>query len=179
MIIDLTSILINLSNSLLPIQSLLSGMGYLIGILMIITGLIKFKKLGETRGASSGGEGMGSPLAFIFGGGVLIFLPSSFSALSNTVFGPSTILSYPQGSSDPFRHAMGLLIETAGLVWFVRGTVLLVNASKPGEKEGSKGLAFLVAGVFAMNFDATVSAVGYTFSAFFAGMASIKTSAGF
>src|SRR3990167_951613 len=135
--IDLTSMLINLSNSLQPIQALVSGLGYLIGIAMIISGLEKFKKLAASHARSAHTEGgIHLPFAFICGGGLLLYLPSSFSALSNTLFGATNILSYSTtGAIDPFHHAIVLLIETSGLVFFVRGTVLIVNSSKPGEQE--------------------------------------------
>ncbi len=175
MTIDITTMLINLSNSMRPVQSLLSGMGYFIGIIMVISGLIKLRKVGEK--GQSGSDGLTLPLAFICGGGLLIYLPSSFDALSNTLFGATNILSYSGDNGDPFYHAMELIIETAGLVWFVRGTVLLVNSSKPGEKEGSKGMTFLIAGICAMNFDNSVAAITYALSSFFTMMSSVKSNA--
>ncbi|AHE66356.1 hypothetical protein Loa_00788 [Legionella oakridgensis ATCC 33761 = DSM 21215] len=55
--------------------------------------------------------------------------------------------------------AMRVVIRTAGLIWFVRGCVLLVHASEPGVQHGPKGLAFLCAGVLAINFEGTVAVV--------------------
>ena len=50
---------------------------------------------------------------------------------------------------------MGILTETAGLIWFVRGCNLLAKSSEPGAKNGAKGLGFLIAGILAMNISST------------------------
>jgi hypothetical protein len=171
--IDITAMLINLSNSLIPVQSFLSGLGYLIGIVLIMSGLAQLKEAGDKKGGSSG-EHLAVPLACIGGGVLLLYLPSSFSALSNTVFGATNILSYGDTDPDSLHHALMLLIETTGLLWFVRGTVLLVHASEPGQKQGGKGMTFLIAGVFAMNFDNTIVAFNAAAQEFFSAMATVK-----
>ena len=53
-------------------------------------------------------------------------------------------------------QSMEVLIKTAGLLWFVRGAVLLVNAAEPGEQQGPKGLAFVLAGICALNIEYTI-----------------------
>ena len=54
---------------------------------------------------------------------------------------------------------MAIIIRIAGLIWFVRGAVLLTHASNPGSQsqDGLKGFLFLFAGILAVNFDNTVS----------------------
>ena len=52
---------------------------------------------------------------------------------------------------------MPIIIKTAGLLWFIKGCMMLVHASEPGvQREGFKGMAFLFAGILAMNFDNTL-----------------------
>ena len=46
--------------------------------------------------------------------------------------------------------------------------VLLAHGSEPGVQEGSKGLTFMVAGIFALNFDNTVAVIDYALTYFFA-----------
>jgi len=152
-ITDLITILGNISQSLAPIQQLLSGMAYLLGIAMILIALKKFRKVGEGKSQ----EKIFVPIAWLFGAATLLFLPSAITVLSGTVFGPDNILSY--GNYNPLNifHIMSMLIKTAGIIWFLRGTVLLVQASQPGVKHGSKGLLFIMAGILAMNFEATGS----------------------
>jgi uncharacterized membrane protein HdeD (DUF308 family) len=170
--VDLTAMLINLSNSLLPVQRFLSGMGYLFGILMIISGVIKLKSFGERQHQQATAA---VPLALIGGGALLLYLPSSISVFSNTFFGANNILSYAPINPNSFYNALLLLIQTAGVVWFVRGIALCVHASEPGQQEGLKGFTFLIAGILAINFEGTISAVNYAFSSFFSMMSTVKS----
>lgn len=147
----------NLSRSLFPVQSLIAGFGYLIGILFMITAIMKLKKLG---GASSQ-ESMYVPIAYFIGGAALIFLPTMLTTLSDTAFGTGNILQYIQYKPYNVYNSMAILIQTAGLIWFVRGCVLLVHGSEPGVQEGPKGLTFIVAGILAMNFEGTYGMLNY------------------
>ena len=158
---DVVKMLGNLSRSLLPVETLISGFGYLLGLLFMITAITKLKKIGDARVGGSSQEKMIVPIAFFIGGAALIFLPSMINTLSNTVFGTSNILQYSSYNPYDIYNSMGFLLQTAGLVWFVRGCVLLVHSTDGGEKEGPKGLAFLFAGILAMNFQYTYGMVNY------------------
>jgi len=172
--IDLTTMLINLSHAMQPIQSLLSGIGYLFGLVFFVSGLIKLKKVGESRGGGHQ-EGAFSSLAFIVGGSLLIYLPSSVTVMSNTFFGASNVLSYSSDiAGSPFYDAMMVIIQTAGLIWFVRGTVLIINASKPGEQNGPKGFTFLIAGILAINIQSSIEAFNYALNYLFSMVSSLK-----
>lgn len=156
---DFVNILGNIAHSLASVQKLISGLGYLLGILFIIQGIMKFKQVGE----SNSKEGMMGALTFIFIGAVLLFLPSSITVLSNTAFGVGNILQYSSSNRYDVYGSMGILIQTAGLIWFVRGCVLLVHSGDSGaETEGAKGLTFIVAGILAMNFAESYAILNYT-----------------
>jgi hypothetical protein len=173
---DLVSIFVNLSKSLAPIQSLLSGFGYIIGISFILVAFEKFRKIGDARVQSSSHEKMFVPVAYFTMGLGLIFLPTAMSTLANTAFGSGNILAYSSGDNDSLTAAVKVLIQTSGILWFVRGSVLLAHASEPGVKEGSKGLAFIAAGIFALNFDNTTEAIDYALNHFFSAMSGTKGS---
>jgi hypothetical protein len=161
MSIDLIAMFGNLSSSLASVQKLLGGMAYLLGIWFIITALIKFKKIGETKSSSSSEEKMNTPLMYLLGGGALLFLPTSLQVVSNTLFGNSNVLQYIEYAPYNIFGSMAIIVKTAGLIWFVRGCVLIVGSSQPGGKEGAKGLAFLCAGILAMNFALTYGVLLY------------------
>jgi hypothetical protein len=152
---DLITMIGNLSRSLFPLQRLISGFAYLLGIAFFMIALSKLKKVSESRGRSQ--ESMFTPLAYMLGGAALIFLPTMVRTLSNTTFGVGNILQYSKYSPYDFYSSMRVLIQTAGILWFIRGTVLLVGSSQPGAKHGPKGLAFLFAGVLAMNIQNTIN----------------------
>jgi hypothetical protein len=150
---DLVAMIGNLSRSMFPIQYLITGFAYLLGILFFIAGLKKLKKMGAAGGRSH--EKMFIPIAYFFGGAALFFLPTMIKVASNTAFGAGNILRYTNFNSYDIYSAMGIIIQTVGIIWFIRGCVLLVHASEPGVQHGPKGLAFLCAGILAMNFENT------------------------
>ncbi|KTD23861.1 protein IcmC (DotV)-like protein [Legionella lansingensis] len=155
---DLVTIIGNVSRSLFPIQYLLSGGAYVLGILLFITAIFKLKKIGESGGRRSS-ERVFVPLVYLLGAGALLYLPSAVSVLANSTFGTGNILQYSQYNPYDIYNSMGYLIQTAGLIWFIRGCVLLVHASEPGVQWGPKGLVFLCAGILAMNYQNTVNMV--------------------
>lgn len=150
------SMLANLSLSLGPVQSLLTGLAYLLGILFMMTAISKLKKIGDARTGSHSQEKMYGPVAYFIISAVLIYLPSSVTALSNSTFGINNVLQYTSFNNTTVYGSMGIIIQTAGLIWFIRGCVLVVHGSQPGAKEGRKGLLFLLAGIFAVNFQDTM-----------------------
>ena len=154
--IDFTSILNNISQSLRPVEALVAGVAYVFGILFVISGCFKLTKI---RGVSR--EGTATALACILGGVALIYLPSSITVLSTTFFGTSNILQYTSYNTYSIYGSVKLLIQTSGLIWFVRGCVLLIHAAEPGKQHGMKGVLFVIAGILSMNLDYTV----YTFDA--------------
>jgi hypothetical protein len=154
---DLIAMIGNLSRSLMPVQTLISGFGYLIGLVFVISALFQLKKVGESRG----GESVFKPVMLFFIGALLIYLPSTLKALSNTVFGSDNLLAYIAYKPYNIFNSMGIVVQTAGLLWFVRGCVLLTQGSRPNAKEGPKGLTFIAAGILAMNFKGTFAFVNY------------------
>ena len=158
---DITSILGNIGLSLTSVQTLVSGAGYLLGLMFVISGLYKFTKISKYSQ-----EHVSVPLALILGGAALIYLPTSITVVSTTFFGTSSILQYQQYSPYNIYSSMRVIIQTAGLVWFVIGAGLLVSAAEPGKQHGPKGLLFVIAGVLAMNFDYTVESINGIFTWF-------------
>lgn len=159
--IDIVTMLGNLSQSLLSVQTMVSGAAYLIGLTFFMAGLQKLKKIGDHRAGSSSQEKMFVPIAFFLGGAAFVFLPSALSTYSNTLFGSDSLLSYADYDKRSIYDIMAVIIRTAGLIWFVRGVILLVQASHPGVQHGPKGMAFLIAGIFAINFEYTVSIINH------------------
>ncbi len=147
----------NLSKSLASVQTLITGFGYIVGIFFIFTALSKMKHAAEP----SSQEKMFPAVAYFVGGVALIFLPSMVQVFSNTAFGSGNALQYIQYNPYDIYRSMGLLIQTAGLIWFLRGTVLLVQSGNQGKQKGAKGLLFICSGILAMNFQSTTAVVNY------------------
>ncbi|MDR3441685.1 MAG: type IV secretion protein IcmC [Legionella sp.] len=155
--IDLVSILGNISQSLYPLQRLITGGAYILGILFFMTAINKLMKIADHRAQSSSQEKMFTPMMYLLFGAILIYLPSALNVMANTAFGVGNVLTYTEYSPANIYSTMGLFIRTAGVLWFVRGCVLVAQASEPGAQHGPKGLVFIIAGILSMNFDNTVS----------------------
>lgn len=161
--LDLSAMLSNVSKSLPSVQHLLGGVSYLLGIAFCITALFRFKDNVE-KGQSSESESQPVvPLAYLLVGSALLYLPSMMNAMSTTLFGSNaSVLQYEGYQPYDIYGSVTILIETIGLLWFIRGCVLLSHSSHPeqgrtGSKGfGGKGLLFIVAGLFAINFHSTV-----------------------
>lgn len=176
---DLVSILGNLSQSLYPVQRLITGGAYILGILFFLTAISKLRKIADHRAQSSSQEKMFTPMMYILFGAALLYLPTAMSLMSNTVFGVGNVLTYSSLNPKNIYSSVGLLIRTAGVLWFVRGCVLVAHSSEPGTQEGPKGLLFIIAGILAMNFDNTISIINSMLAYFFKITLAIKTSQGF
>jgi hypothetical protein len=158
---DLIVMIGNVSQSLFAFRSLIAGFGYILGIIFFLIAISKFKKIGESRASH---ERMLIPIAYTVGGALLLFLPSALSSLSNTFFGMNNLLEYVPVDNVDIYSSMELMLRFAGLLWFIRGTVLIMHASTRGTKDGVKGLMFLIAGILSLNFDNTVSFLSYGIS---------------
>ncbi|MFI4919524.1 MAG: type IV secretion protein IcmC [Legionellales bacterium] len=175
---DLVTILSNLSQSLGPVQHLITGGAYLMGLFFVFSALTKFYKMASSGHSSQ--EKLMSPILYLVIGAALVFLPTALQVANNTVFGVGNVLSYtPTTGTTSIYASMSPLIHTAGILWFVRGCSLIVHAGDAGEHHGPKGLAFLCAGIFAMNFEATVSSLNSSLSYFVSATMSFKSSVGF
>lgn len=160
--IDLITILGNASQSLVPIEHLVTGVSYLVGLVLVYSGIFRFKKIGAAGGYSQ--DHYFSALSLIVAGAALLFLPTSIRILSYSTFGTENILSYSNYNKGDIFQSMGILVQTAGLIWFVRGCIMVVHASEPGHQNGLRGFFFIVTGMFAMNFTLTMSVVNYVVS---------------
>lgn len=154
---DIGSILINIGNSLNAVVKLVTGSCYLIGLLLVWTSIKKLKGIADKRARYASGGKMFIPMSYLLGGAVFIYLPTALNIAHNTFFGMGSPIAYGNwlqefvGQYGDIAFVSIRLLQAAGIIWFVRGTLLLVQASEPGVQHGPKGLAFLVGGIFAMN----------------------------
>lgn len=137
------------------------------------------KKIGDHRAQSSSQEKMFTPMMYLLVGALLIYLPSGMDLMANTAFGVGNVLTYSNYNPANIYSSMGFLIRTAGVLWFIRGCVLVAHSSQPGTQQGLKGLVFLIAGVFAMNFDNTIAMINSALDYFVKATLSVKAAAGF
>lgn len=151
--IDLISILGNISQLIFPIQRFIFGFAYILGIIFFYTAISKLKMIIEMRGRARFG-GVFVPAAYALAAAALLYLPSAIVVTNDTVFGVNSLISYTSINVLDSTNMIIWLVRTAGIIWFIRGCVLLAHASNAGDKNGTKGMTFLVAGIFAINYTA-------------------------
>ena len=170
MAVNYVTILTNLSHSMASVENMLYALAYFFGILLIISGILRFKKHSATGGNNAFSQDYIVAATTVLMGSLLLYLPSSMSAFTTTFFGQNNILSYPttsQSDSEQVLQALKSILYATGILWFIRGAILVVHSVEPGHTHGKKGLAFMFAGVCATNLDYTVNALNYLSSQVF------------
>lgn len=169
------NILQNIANTLVPVQTMIRGFAYLIGISFALKAIYTLKMYGEARTMMSGNTDIKTPLMYFLVAAVLLYFPTALSVVLNSTFGSSNVLEYSvitsQSSvitslfgSETIGRPLTIIIQTVGLVAFIRGWVLIARSSSQGQPPGGtgKGLTHVFGGIFAMNIVATLEIVNNT-----------------
>jgi len=167
----------NLAANLMPVQRLVSGAAYVLGLGFFIKAVISLKSLGESRAMmSGGGHSMKEPLVYFLVASVFIYLPTAISTVLTTTFGSSSILQYASinsqngslsslfGPDSNVGQSLSIIIQTIGLVAFVRGWILIARSASQGQQPGGvgKGLVHIFGGILAMNIVLTLQIIDNT-----------------
>jgi intracellular multiplication protein IcmC len=171
------TILKNIAENLIPVQKLITGAAYLLGLGFFIKAVMSMKALGESRTMMSQTHGsLKEPLIYFLVASVLVYFPSALAALLTTTFGSSNILQYAPvnsqnttistlfGSSSQVGQSLAMIIQTIGLVAFVRGWILIARSASQGQQPGGvgKGLVHIFGGILAMNIVLTLQIIDNT-----------------
>ena len=162
-------ILTNIANSMEPVQKLLTGAAYVIGLGFAFKAIHAMKTGFESGKMAQGGAGMKEPIVYILVAAMLVYLPSGLKVLLNTSFGSDSIVGY-QSDSDMFGlngsagYSLTLIIRTIGVISFVRGWILIAKSASQGQPPGGtgKGLIHVFGGILAMNIVGTMEIVNNT-----------------
>jgi len=170
-------VLINIASNLVPVQRLVTGTAYLLGIGFAFKAIFALKTLGEARTMTSSHNGsVKEPLIYFLVAAVLLYLPTAVEITLNSTFGSSSILQYAPvdspnksldalfGSSSLVGEALSVIIQTIGVIAFVRGWVLIARSASQGQQPGGtgKGLVHVFGGILAMNIVGTLEIVNNT-----------------
>jgi intracellular multiplication protein IcmC len=169
-------ILTNLSHSLAPVERLITGAAYLIGLMFIFKAIYSLKTFGESRTMMSNNTSMKEPLTFFFVGAMLLYYPTAFKVFMQTSFGYDNVLQYAPinssnstldtlfGSGSAVGQPLSMVIQTVGLIAFVRGWVLVARSASQGQPPGGtgKGLVHVFGGILAMNIVGTLNMINNT-----------------
>lgn len=168
-------ILTNIANTVAPIERLVTGAAYLMGVGFAFKAIACLKQHGEGRSAQQGSS-LKEPLVYFMVAAALIYFPTALAVLLKTSFGSSSVLSYTSintqnptlnhlfGPSSQVGRSLSLIIQLIGLIAFIRGWVLISRSATHGQAPGgtSKGIMHIVGGILAMNIIGTLEVLNNT-----------------
>lgn len=157
--IDIVHMLGNLSQSLQQVNHLIGGASYIVGIGLLIGGILKLKQIAAAGHFSQ--EKKTTAFAYILGGLVLLYLPSGIILLSRSTFGGYNVLQYANANPFNLYQSILVILNACGLIWFIRGCIIITQTSKPGHQSGAKGFFYLIAGILSMNFGLTMRTLNF------------------
>lgn len=166
----------NIAANLLPVQKLITGTAYVIGLMFALKAIWSLKKYGESRTMMSSDTNIKEPIMYFIVSAMLIYFPTGLDIMLQTTFGSTNILQYAPissgtpgistlfGSSSMVGRALQIIIQTVGLVAFVRGWVLIARTASHGQPPGGtgKGLMHVFGGILAINIIATLEIISKT-----------------
>ncbi|HVT62611.1 MAG TPA: type IV secretion protein IcmC [Legionellaceae bacterium] len=164
------NVLTNLANSLLPVEKMLTGGAYLMGLAFAIKAILTLKTHGEQRSSMSGTGNMKEAGVYLFVAAMLVYYPTAFKIFMNSTFGYENVLAYaPMNTSTPLisnlfgndnmvGYSLTVIVQVIGLVAFIRGWVMIARGSAQGQAGGTtgKGLMHVFGGILAMNIIGTL-----------------------
>lgn len=170
------NVLNNIANTLVPVQKLIVGAGYLIGCAFIFKAIYSLKMYGEARTMQSSSTSIKEPLVFLIIGALLIYSQTAFEIMMQTSFGYQNILEYApvNSGSDAFNTLFGsgslvgrplsIIIRVVGYIAFIRGWVLIARSASQGQPPGGtgKGLMHVFGGILAINIVGTLNMINNT-----------------
>ncbi len=170
-------ILTNIASNMQSVERLVSGAAYLMGIMFAIKALLSLKEFGESRSAMSANKAsFKEPLLYFLVASMLIYLPTGFAVLMTTTFGYSNVLAYAPissnnsaidtlfGQDSAVGQSLAIIIQTIGLIAFIRGWVIIARSASQGSQPGGtgKGMVHVFGGILAMNIVGTLQVINNT-----------------
>lgn len=156
--VDVTQLLINISNQLGPVQKMMTGAAYVMGIALFFKGLYHLKIYGELRTMMASQTSLKQPLTYMCIGAVFLYMPTALEVMLQSTFGDPALTPFEQWvgakatGSELAMRAVFRVIQVVGLFAFLRGWMLLVKSAQQGaQSQFGKGLVHIVGGIFAMN----------------------------
>lgn len=171
-------ILNNIANNLAPVQKLITGAAYIIGMSLAFKALYSLKVYGEARTMMASNSSIKEPIIYLIVATMFIYFPTGIDMVLTSTFGDANILQYQPvnggdnqgaistlfGSGSPVGRPLTMIIQTIGLVAFVRGWVLIARSAAQGQPPGGtgKGLIHVFGGILAINIVATINIINNT-----------------
>ncbi len=169
-------ILTNIAKSLEPVERMITGAAYIIGLSFAFKAIYALKVYGESRTMQSSSSSIKEPATYLLVAAIFIYFPSGLGMILQTTFGSSNILQYAPvssqntamdtlfGSGSAVGRPLTMLIQVIGLIAFIRGWILIARASSQGQQPGGtgKGFVHVLGGILAINIVASLQIINNT-----------------
>lgn len=166
---DLTQLMVNFNTQLDPIRDMLIAVCYVLGVVLIGTGIFKLKAYGQQTVMMSTHASLGPALAYVIVGAGFLFVPTLLDVMTVSLWGYNfdQVQGYPEEVGD-FADIMipvVRLIQIIGLIAFMRGWLILLKLGSQGSPPGTlgKGLMHMIGGILAINIMGTIDILRQTF----------------
>ena len=158
--LDLSTIVKNLASSFINVEHLALGIFYVAGLVVLIAGIYDLVEFGMMH-QSDPMEKLRA-LTKLSIGALLLYFPSSVQVVSQSLFGENVSLSYQTITSDIVLSSAKIILQLAGIIWFVRGLFMLMTGHEAGERlRHFKGILYIISGALAANIDYAISSTNY------------------
>jgi hypothetical protein len=152
---NLETMITNFSQALPNLMRVVTALAYVMGMFFIIKGVIGLKNFGESRTARDDMHGLKGPLALLFVGAALLYLPTSVQTGISTFWQSASPLAYEPATKDSWNELIKnifLIIQLIGTIAFIRGLVILSHMGEQ-QQQGSFGraMAHIVGGIMCIN----------------------------
>lgn len=169
-------VLRNIAQTLEPVERMLTGMAYLMGLAFAFKAIYSLKVYGEARTMMASNASLKEPVTYLFISAVFLYLPKMMAVLLLSTFGDSNVLSYAPlnssnssmealfGSGSPVGRPLTMIIQVIGVIAFIRGWVLVGRGAGQGGQPGTtgKGLMHVFGGILAINIVKTLEIINNT-----------------
>ena len=143
-------------NFLVDFWWLVTAVAYVAGMWLMLSGFFELKRLGDYRSMMYQPVEFKGPIAAIFSGACLIWLPALFEASTNTMWDVGVLQgAYPYDDPNNVEYIIFFAFEVMkvlGVISFIRGWLLLSKAGTAqmaGQGVLGRGILHLLAGVTA------------------------------
>lgn len=154
-----------------PMIKAVGSLTWLIGLVLVITGILSLSKTAKAGGPQQGHSYNGAVMTILIGAGC-IYLPTLMITMRETMFGSETSpLSYgiqATGFSDQANKVLYVIlhfIQFVGVLSFVRGWLILNKVANGGGQNVSlsKGVIHILGGILAANIVITTNMLSKSF----------------
>jgi intracellular multiplication protein IcmC len=159
------SMLASIGAQMPNVMRMITAFSYVMGMWMIITSLMKFKKYGEQRTMMSGEHHLRDPLTYLVTGTLMLYLPTSIQVGMSTFFANPSPFGYDTDTDRVAQISNNayMIVQIFGTMAFIRGLLILSKTGHGGQQnETSKGLTHVIGGLFCINIFQVLQVILFT-----------------